>query len=45
MMNISYTRYAAHGELSLDTGKEKINRSGELIYEFMYPGESYKGHM
>lgn len=44
-MNVAYTRYAAYGELQFCTEDNRIERSGELIYEFMYPGESYEGHM
>lgn len=41
----SYARYLAHGEMKLTDGEEEIERSGKLIYEFMYPGESFRGHM
>ena len=44
-MDISYTRYLANGEMKFTAGDEVVERSGELIYEFMYPGETYKGHM
>lgn len=44
-MNVAYSRFAAAGELHFHTGTETISRTGELIYEFMYPGETYKGHM
>jgi hypothetical protein len=44
-MNVAYSRFAATGELLMDNGSEKISRSGELINEFMYPGETFKGHM
>jgi hypothetical protein len=38
----SYARYAGHGELTLiPADAPQIQRSGELIYEFMYPGISY----
>jgi hypothetical protein len=38
-INISYQRYLATGEMNLtDAHAEKISRTGELIYEFMYPG-------
>lgn len=43
----AYTRYYGEGDLVLtdkDTG-EKTERNGKLIYEFMYPGETFKGHM
>lgn len=45
MGTMSYTRYLADGVLQLDLGNDKIERSGELIYEFMFPGESFEGHM
>lgn len=39
----SYARYQAQGDLTLtQPGKTKLKRSGELIYEFMYPGVSYR---
>ena len=38
----SYTRYLASGDLVIKDGNETIERSAELIYEFMYPGKSYK---
>ena len=41
----AYTRYTADGSLILSDGSETMERSGELIYEFMYPGNSFKGHM
>jgi predicted secreted hydrolase len=40
----SYSRYLATSELILKDETETINRSGELIYEFMFPGNSYQGH-
>jgi hypothetical protein len=40
----SYTRFAATGELRLTRDGQTIDRSGELIYEFMYPGLSYREH-
>lgn len=45
-MDPAYTRYTATGKLVLseETGTI-LERSGELIYEFMYPGKSFKGHM
>lgn len=33
------------GELLFNTGTENISRSGEMIFEFMYPGETFEGHM
>lgn len=44
-LDISYSRYAAEGTLRLDDGEKIIRRSGELIYEFMYPGKTFEGHM
>lgn len=42
----AYTRYSAIGELVLTDGNgQRIERSGDLIYEFMYPGSDYRGHM
>jgi hypothetical protein len=39
----SYTRYSAIGTLKIyEAGKETIERTGNLIYEFMYPSKSYK---
>lgn len=43
-IKLSYTRYLADGELTLTVGGETIERSNELIYEFMFPGESYSGY-
>jgi hypothetical protein len=40
----SYTRFAATGDLRLTRDGETIARSGDLIYEFMYPGLSYREH-
>jgi predicted secreted hydrolase len=40
----SYTRFAATGELRLTRNGQTVDRSGELIYEFMYPGLSYREH-
>lgn len=46
MDKASYNRYSATGDLVIhEDGKEDIRRSGNLIYEFMYPGASFKGHM
>lgn len=44
-MESSYTRYSGTGSLILTEGDQKVERSGSLIYEFMYPGKSYQGHM
>lgn len=38
----SYIRFLGTGTLKLTDKKGTIERSGELIYEFMYPGSSYK---
>lgn len=41
-MNPSYTRYAATGTLRItEAGRGPIERTGRLIYEFMYPGKSF----
>jgi len=40
----SYTRFAATGELRITRDGQTTDRSGELIYEFMYPGLSYREH-
>jgi hypothetical protein len=40
----SYTRFAATGDLQLTRDGNTITRSGELIYEFMYPAPSYREH-
>ena len=41
----AYTRYTATGALALSDETGTMVRSGKLIYEFMYPGKSYQGHM
>ena len=42
----SYTRYAATGTLALtEADGKRTERAGELIYEFMYPGATWKGHL
>ncbi|OZG69214.1 Hydroxyneurosporene synthase (CrtC) [Bifidobacterium eulemuris] len=41
----AYTRYSATGDLILTTDDDRMERSGNLIYEFMYPGATYKGLM
>lgn len=42
----AYTRYSATGELVLTDGDgARLERSGELIYEFMYPGTDFAAHM
>jgi hypothetical protein len=42
-LNPSYARYSGHGELLLTPAKgQATEREGTLIYEFMYPGMSYK---
>lgn len=44
--NMSYTRHTALGEMELDLGDgAPVKRSGDLIYEFMYPGNSFHGVM
>lgn len=44
-INHSYTRYLADGTLTLTDGENEVKRSSELIYEFMFPGDSFAGHM
>jgi predicted secreted hydrolase len=42
----SYTRYSATGDLIITEGATSIERTGQLIYEFMYPGASpYCNHV
>lgn len=38
----SYTRFGATGALEFSRDGELITRSGDLIYEFMYPGLEYR---
>ena len=40
----SYVRYEGLGELVMTEVDEQIKRSGNLIYEMMYNGKSYKEH-
>lgn len=44
-MDPSYTRYLADGRMKLTAGAGTMERSGELIYEFMFPGKTWKGYM
>jgi hypothetical protein len=42
----SYSRYSASGALTISRNGETTERSGKLIYEFMYPGASpYREHV
>lgn len=41
----SYTRYLAQGDMVLTDTNGEIRRSSELIYEFMYPRDTFEGHM
>ena len=41
-MNLSYMRFHGKGTLSFQNGDEMVERSGSLIYEFMYPGDNCK---
>lgn len=41
-MNLSYMRFHGKGTLSFRNGDEMVERSGSLIYEFMYPGDNCK---
>jgi hypothetical protein len=44
-LNPSYARYSGHGELKLTPAEgQPVEREGSLIYEFMYPGLSYREH-
>lgn len=38
----SYARYIANGTMNFTSDNHKISRSESLIYEFMYPGKTYK---
>lgn len=38
--SMSYSRYYGQGSLRFENGGETIDRSGNLIYEFMFPGDS-----
>ncbi|MFV8230020.1 lipocalin-like domain-containing protein [Mycolicibacterium peregrinum] len=42
LQSATYSRYLANGEMVLDDGGQTITRSDQLIYEFMYPGATYK---
>ena len=44
-LNPSYARYLADGALVFTSSGKTIERSGELIFEFMFPGESWHGHL
>lgn len=47
-INASYTRYMATGAMRLYANGKKedvLERKSDLIYEFMYPGNDYRGHM
>lgn len=44
-MNLSYKRFLGRGSFTLNDGNETISRTGELIYEFMYPGDNCKERM
>lgn len=41
----SYARAYASGEMQLIIGDQTIKRRGNLIYEFVYMGTSYKEYM
>lgn len=45
MEEMSYARYVATGDLVLRSGDTEVTRSDDLIYEFMYPGATYKGRI
>ena len=44
-MNLSYARYTGTGTMDYFDGEKHIERTAPLIYEFMYPGTSFKGYM
>jgi Predicted secreted hydrolase len=41
----TYARYFASDEVIITEGNQSIERSGNLIYEFVYVGKSYKEHV
>lgn len=41
-IKLSYTRFVGNGTMIFNDGNQEIQRSNELIYEFMFPGISYK---
>lgn len=41
----TYARYAAKGDLVLTKDGERIERSGNFIYEFVFSGASFKDHV
>ena len=41
----AYTRYAGTGRMFLSENNRALERSGKLIFEFMYPGKTFEGHM
>lgn len=45
MLDLSYSRFYGEGQMRLTLGEETAERSGNLIYEFMFPGKSCKGLM
>ena len=44
-LRFSYARYIGQGDMIFSDGKQEIKRSGELIYEFMYGGETFQEYM
>ncbi|MGI6109808.1 MAG: lipocalin-like domain-containing protein [Eubacteriaceae bacterium] len=45
LSDMSYARFYGTGRMKLMIGEENVDRSGNLIYEFMFPGKSCKGLM
>ena len=44
-LDVAYSRFLADGKLTLTGPDGEVKRDGELIFEFMYPGKTYKGLM
>lgn len=45
MEDLSYSRYSGKGALVMEESGERVERSGELIYEFMFPGKTCKEYL
>lgn len=45
MSAMTYARHLATGDMVPQDGDTEITRSDELIYEFMYPRATFKGHI
>ena len=44
-MDATHARYFGEGQMKYSDGSTEINRNAELIYEFMYPGDSCLEYM